>query len=86
MADDIIIRVDDVYAGYDGVPILERITFQVRRGEVFGILGGSGGGKSTLLKVMIGLNLPISGHIYIGGEDIATASEEALERIQRGLA
>ena len=74
MADDIIIRVEDVYAGYDGVAILERINFQVRRGEVFGILGGSGGGKSTLMKHIIGLLPPVAGHIYIGG---------ALERIQR---
>ena len=44
--------------------ILEHISFDVRRGEVFGILGGSGGGKSTLMKHMIGLNPPIAGHIY----------------------
>ena len=77
MADDIIIRVEDVYAGYDGVAILERINFQVRHGEVFGILGGSGGGKSTLMKHMIGLNPPVAGHIYIGGDDIVTATGDA---------
>ena len=82
-ADDIIIRVEDVYAGYDGVAILERINFQVRRGEVFGILGGSGGGKSTLMKHMIGLLPPVAGHIYIGGDDIVTATGDALEKIQR---
>ena len=83
MDDDIIIRVEDVYAGYDGVAILERINFQVKRGEVFGILGGSGGGKSTLMKNMIGLNPPISGHIHIDGDDIVGADEAVLERIQR---
>jgi phospholipid/cholesterol/gamma-HCH transport system ATP-binding protein len=81
--DEIIIRVEDVYAGYDGVAILEHINFQVRRGEVFGILGGSGGGKSTLMKHMIGLNPPISGHIFIDGDDIVTASGDDLEKIQR---
>ena len=81
--DDVIIRVDDVFAGYDGVPILEHISFNVRHGEVFGILGGSGGGKSTLMKNMIGLNPPISGHIYISGDDIVGADETMLERIQR---
>jgi phospholipid/cholesterol/gamma-HCH transport system ATP-binding protein len=83
MDGDVIIKVDDVDAGYDGVAILEHLNFEIRRGEVFGILGGSGGGKSTLMKCMIGLDPPISGHIYIGGEDIVTASGDALEAIQR---
>jgi phospholipid/cholesterol/gamma-HCH transport system ATP-binding protein len=69
---DIIIRVVDLYAGYDDVAIQENVNFDVRRGEVFGILGGSGCGKSTLLKHMIGLNEPISGHVYISGDDVWT--------------
>ena len=83
MSGEVIIRVEDLYAGYDGVAILERINFEIRRGEVFGILGGSGGGKSTLMKNMIGLNPPISGHVYIDDDDIVTASGEQLEKIQR---
>ena len=83
MNDDIIIRVEDVSAGYEDVAILEHINFEIRRGEVFGILGGSGSGKSTLMKQMIGLNVPISGHIYIEGEDIVTAEDEQLRAIQR---
>jgi len=83
MADDVIIRVENVDAGYDGVAILEDIRFEIRRGEVFGILGGSGCGKSTLMKHMIGLIPPIGGSIFIGGDDIVTASDEQLERIQR---
>ena len=83
MSNDVIIRVVDVFAGYDGVAILENINFEIRRGEVFGILGGSGCGKSTLMKQMIGLNVPISGHIYIHGDDIATARDEELQAIQR---
>jgi phospholipid/cholesterol/gamma-HCH transport system ATP-binding protein len=80
---DPIIRVENLDAGYDGNVILENVTFEVRRGEVFGILGGSGGGKSTIMKHMIGLNPPISGHVWIEGEDIVTADDETLERIQR---
>ena len=83
MDGEVIIKVDDVDAGYDGVAILEHLNFEIRRGEVFGILGGSGGGKSTLMKCMIGLDAPITGHIFIGGEDIVTASGDALEAIQR---
>jgi phospholipid/cholesterol/gamma-HCH transport system ATP-binding protein len=80
---DVVIRVENVDAGYEGVAILERINFEIRRGEVFGILGGSGCGKSTLMKHMIGLNPPIAGHVFIGGDDIVTADEATLERIQR---
>jgi len=83
MADDVIIRVENVDAGYAGVAILEDIRFEIRRGEVFGILGGSGCGKSTLMKHMIGLNPPIGGSIFIDGDDIVTADDEQLERIQR---
>jgi phospholipid/cholesterol/gamma-HCH transport system ATP-binding protein len=83
MAGVVIIRVENVDAGYAGVAILERINFEIRRGEVFGILGGSGCGKSTLMKHMIGLNPPIAGRIFIDGDDIVTANDEQLERIQR---
>ena len=58
---DPIIRVEDLTAGYDDVVLLENVSFDVRRGEVFVILGGSGCGKSTLLKHMIGLYQPHGG-------------------------
>jgi phospholipid/cholesterol/gamma-HCH transport system ATP-binding protein len=80
---DSIIRVVDLDAGYDDVAILTGVSFEVRRGEVFGILGGSGCGKSTLLKHMIGLNEPIAGHVYIDGDDIVTADEAKLAAIRR---
>ena len=80
---DVIIRVEHVDAGYETVQLLDDVNFVVRRGEVFGILGGSGCGKSTLMKHMIGLNPPLAGHVYIDGDDIVTASERELERIQR---
>jgi phospholipid/cholesterol/gamma-HCH transport system ATP-binding protein len=83
MTDEPIIRVVDLDAGYDGVAILKDINFDVKRGEVFGILGGSGGGKSTLMKHMIGLNEPIKGHVYIDGDDIVTADDATRARILR---
>ena len=82
-AADAIIRVVDLFAGYDGVAIQKNVNFEVLRGEVFGILGGSGCGKSTLLKHMIGLNDPISGHVYIDGDDICTADDAQRSAILR---
>jgi len=68
-----IIRVENLTAAYDGVVILDDLTFEVMAGEVFVILGGSGCGKSTLLKHMIGLHAPAAGKILIEGRDIAAA-------------
>ncbi|MBP9889522.1 MAG: ATP-binding cassette domain-containing protein [Leptospiraceae bacterium] len=62
--------------------IIDNISFSVAEGEIFVILGGSGCGKSTLLKHMIGLIEPASGDIEIGGENIATATEENRKKIQ----
>jgi phospholipid/cholesterol/gamma-HCH transport system ATP-binding protein len=69
-----IISVRDLKIGYGDKVVLEHINFQVRTGEVFVILGGSGGGKSTLLKNLIGLYTPLAGEIWIEGENLATST------------
>lgn len=78
-----IIRVENFSAAYDGQVVLDRVNFEVYRGEVFAILGGSGSGKSTLLKHMIGLYQPAAGRIVIDGQDIAAASGEEKRAILR---
>lgn len=77
---DILIRVEGLKAMYRGETVLEDVSFEVRRGEVFVILGGSGCGKSTLMKHMIGLYEPAEGHVWILGHDMVEArGEERLE-------
>ncbi|MHB8495709.1 MAG: ABC transporter ATP-binding protein [Casimicrobiaceae bacterium] len=83
--DDPIIEVRDLTAAYDDVVILEHVSFDVRRGEIFVILGGSGSGKSTLLKHMIGLDEPSSGSVVIDGADIVVAEGDARRRILRKI-
>ena len=78
-----IIRVENLRAAYNGQMVLDRINFEVYRGEVFAILGGSGSGKSTLLKHMIGLYPPAAGKILIDGQDIAAATGEEERAILR---
>ena len=83
MAGDVIFQVEDLTAGYDDRTILEHVSFEVRRGEVFVILGGSGCGKSTLLKQMIGLYAPVAGRVLIEGDDIVAADGDRREAILR---
>lgn len=83
MADDSIIMVKELTAAYGDAVILKDISFQVKRGEVFVILGGSGCGKSTLLKHLIGLYPPTSGEVLINGEDLPAAVGEDRQRILR---
>jgi phospholipid/cholesterol/gamma-HCH transport system ATP-binding protein len=80
-----IIRVEDFTATYAGRTVLEKVSFEIGRGEVFLIAGGSGCGKSTLLKHMIGLYRPARGRILIDGDDIARASGAELIAILRKI-
>ncbi len=62
-----LIVLEDVTAGYPGAEILRGVSFEVNRGEIFILLGGSGCGKSTIMKHMIGLNPVLSGRLTIDG-------------------
>lgn len=65
-----VIELEHVDAGYPGVKILEDVNFTVRRGEVFVLLGGSGCGKSTIMRHMIGLNAVIGGKLRVLGMEM----------------
>ncbi len=83
MGGDAIIEVRGLTAAYGDAVILKDISFEVKRGEVFVILGGSGCGKSTLLKHLIGLYPLASGEVLIGGENLAAAEGSDRQRILR---
>ena len=84
-ADEAVIRVENLAARFGGRTIFERVSFEVRRGEVFVILGGSGCGKSTLLKHMIGLYPPAEGRIEVLGEDMAALEGDARRALLRRI-
>ena len=75
-----VVEVRDVDAGYPGELILNDVTFDVARGEIFILLGGSGCGKSTMMKHMIGLNPVIAGEILIAGERWSAKTRASLCR------
>lgn len=61
----------------------ENLDLDVRRGEVLGIVGGSGTGKSVLLRSIVGLNRPASGSITVFGTDVLDCSDAELEAVSR---
>ncbi len=85
MKNSLIIQVRDLVARYGEDTILNRISFDVRRGEILVIVGGSGCGKSTLLKHLIGLYQPHSGQVVIDGDDITTCNEKTFQKILRKI-
>lgn len=80
-----VIRVTDLAARFGGRTVFEHVSFEVRRGEVFVILGGSGCGKSTLLKHMIGLYPPAEGQVEILGEQVAALEGAARNALLRRI-
>lgn len=60
---------------------VDRISFNVRRGEIFGFLGANGAGKTTAMRMLCGLSVPTAGEGRVAGFDIATEAEEVKKRI-----
>ena len=79
------IRVEGLTVAHGEDVVLRDVSFEVRRGEVFAVLGGSGSGKSTLLRAIIGLVAPVSGRVTICGEDMTSAQGEARRRLLRRI-
>lgn len=77
---DAIIELKHVDAGYPGVTILRDVSFEVNKGEIFILLGGSGCGKSTIMKHMIGLNPILDGELCIDGMQWSSKTRAALYR------
>jgi phospholipid/cholesterol/gamma-HCH transport system ATP-binding protein len=78
-----IIVVKDVGVRYGDDTILENITFNVYPGEILVIVGGSGCGKSVLLRQIIGLEKPTTGKVFVQGQDLTSANQEEKRIIQK---
>ncbi len=77
------LKVEDLSAGYGGVPVIENITLAVGPGEISAIIGPNGAGKSTLLKAIVGVIRAMAGHVMLGGADITNLATERL--VARGI-
>jgi phospholipid/cholesterol/gamma-HCH transport system ATP-binding protein len=83
VADDAHITVSHLTMAYDDFVIQRELDFTVRRGEVFIIMGGSGCGKTTLLKHMIGLKAPADGDVLYDGKSFWNVDEGERDQVKR---
>lgn len=83
MAEAPIIECRGLDLGYDDVPVLRGIDLAVRPGTVIAILGGSGSGKSTMLRAMAGLLPPLEGTVRLFGEDLYLLAPRERARLLR---
>ena len=75
----------NVVLAFDERVILDNLSFKVMKGETKIILGGSGGGKSTIIKLVLGLLKPDSGQVLVDGEDVTEYSEEQMMNIRKKI-
>ena len=82
-ASECIIDVRHLRKRFGSKVVLEDVSFTVERGTVCVVMGGSGSGKSTVLRHLIGAYKPDSGEIYLDGEEITGFNERELQRVRR---
>ena len=80
--EDIVIKVRGLVNGFGGKIIHDHLDLDVRRGEVLGVVGGSGSGKSVLLRSIIGLNHPQEGSIKVFGQETVGIAPEDMRGLQ----
>ena len=64
------LRIEHVFKDFDGIPVLNNISLDVYKGELFSLLGASGCGKTTLLRLLAGFETPSAGRVFIDGMDM----------------
>lgn len=78
----IVLRVDNITAGYGGPPIIENVSLLVYRGKITAIVGPNGAGKSTLLKTISGVIKASDGHVYVLDKETTNMAPEKLVRLK----
>ena len=75
----------NVHLSFDDKKVLDNLSFKVMRGETKIILGGSGGGKSTIIKIVLGLLKPDAGRALVDGEDITDYNEAQMMTVRKKI-
>jgi phospholipid/cholesterol/gamma-HCH transport system ATP-binding protein len=84
-SDDVLVRVRDLRFGYDTRPIYDGVDIDIRRGRVTGIMGPSGTGKTTLLRLIGGQWRPKSGSVHFDGQDVHQQSRKQLYAMRKRM-
>jgi phospholipid/cholesterol/gamma-HCH transport system ATP-binding protein len=83
--ENVAVRLDHVLMKYDEKIVLSNCSVDCKRGQVTGIIGLSGSGKSTILRVINGLRHPVGGVVYVSGNDITGWSEQQLIEMRKKM-
>jgi phospholipid/cholesterol/gamma-HCH transport system ATP-binding protein len=83
MNDETVISVRDLVVGFGERTVLDHVSVDVKRGEIFGFVGGSGSGKSVLLRTIIGLIPARAGSVEVLGTDLTRADDDARHATER---
>ncbi len=75
------IRLDNLCKSFAGKPALDGVSFEVERGEIFGLLGHNGAGKSTALGILLGQVFPDEGEAFVGGISVQRERARALAKV-----
>jgi len=81
MPSDVAVKVEELVRRFGAFVAVDRISFEVPQGEIFGFLGPNGAGKSTTIRMLTGLLAPTEGRGWVGGRDIRTEGERIKEII-----
>ncbi|MBN1198013.1 MAG: ABC transporter ATP-binding protein [Bacteroidales bacterium] len=79
--DDAIIHVSDLVKKFGSFVANDHLTFDVKRGEIFGFLGANGAGKTTAIRILCGLSYPTSGELLVAGYNVYTQREKIKKNI-----
>ncbi len=82
---DIVVKVENLFKEIEGRQILKGVSFDVRAGEIFTIIGGSGSGKTSITKHIVGLWKPTSGRVEVFGKNVAELSQQELDLLRKDI-
>ncbi len=85
LSSDILVDIEDLHFSYDGRPVLQGINMKIPRGKVVAIMGGSGCGKTTLLRCIGGQLRPTGGRVRLEKHQVCEMSESELYRLRRKM-
>lgn len=80
-----VVELDDLFLSFGNHTVLKGVSLDLHRGETLSVLGGSGAGKSTILRLILGLSLPDSGEVRVEGQDIANVPLTQVLALRRNM-